>query len=48
MHRHVSNRKTAKGKEKQVLARTKPFKECVVDGCEKRVSSKNQVIQIFL
>lgn len=46
MNRH--QKKTAKGKEKQGPARTKPFKECVVDGCEKRVSPKTAVIQVFL
>ncbi|KAF2438351.1 hypothetical protein P171DRAFT_436857 [Karstenula rhodostoma CBS 690.94] len=46
MNRHI--KKSAKGKEKQVAARTKPFKECVVEGCQKRVSSKNAVIQVFL
>lgn len=46
MNRHI--KKSAKGKEKQVPARTKPFKECVVEDCQKRVSSKNAVIQVFL
>ena len=43
-NRHISK----KGKEKAAPARTKPFKECVVDGCPKKVSSKSAVIQIFL
>ncbi|KAL1606237.1 hypothetical protein SLS60_003639 [Paraconiothyrium brasiliense] len=46
MNRHI--KKSAKGKEKQVPARTKPFKECVVEGCQKRVSSRSAVIQVFL
>ncbi len=46
LNRHI--KKSAKGKEKQVPARTKPFKEGVVDGCQKRVSGKNTVIQVFL
>ncbi|KAJ4356808.1 uncharacterized protein N0V89_004845 [Didymosphaeria variabile] len=46
MNRHI--KKSAKGKEKQAPARTKPFKECVVEGCQKKVSPKNAVIQVFL
>ncbi|KAJ4290319.1 hypothetical protein N0V90_010535 [Kalmusia sp. IMI 367209] len=45
-NRHI--KKSAKGKEKQAPARTKPFKECVVEGCKKKVSSKTAMIQVFL
>jgi hypothetical protein len=43
-----SIKKSAKGKEKQTAARTKPFKECVVDGCSKKVTSKSHMFQVFL
>jgi hypothetical protein len=43
-----SAKRSAKGKEKQVPARTNPFKECVVDGCEKKRLSPKAMIQIFL
>ncbi|PVH97532.1 hypothetical protein DM02DRAFT_80559 [Periconia macrospinosa] len=45
-HRWVS-KSTAKGKERQSGTR-KPFKECVVDGCNKKVSSHKAMIQVFL
>ncbi|KAF1968178.1 hypothetical protein BU23DRAFT_602351 [Bimuria novae-zelandiae CBS 107.79] len=45
LNRHI--KKTSKGKEK-ATPHTKPFKECVVDGCTKKVSSKSAVIQVFL
>lgn len=43
-----SMKRSAKGKEKQLSVRTKPFKECVVDDCQVKVSNKNAAIQIFL
>lgn len=45
-NRYVS-KSSAKGKERQTGAR-KHFKECVVEGCSKRVSSPKSMIQIFL
>jgi len=41
-----SAKRTAKGKEKPT--NTEPFKVCVVDGCEKSVSHKKAMIQVFL
>jgi hypothetical protein len=41
-------KKSSKGKEKQAAPRTKPFKECVVEGCQKKVSNKSQMFQVFL
>lgn len=43
-----SIKRSAKGKEKQTTARSRPFKECVVDDCGKKVSSSRAMIQIFL
>jgi hypothetical protein len=43
-----SIKKSAKGKEKQAVPRTKPFKECMVEGCQKKVSNKAQMFQVFL
>jgi hypothetical protein len=39
---------SAKGKEKQAAPRTRPFKECVVEGCGKRVSSSKAMFQVFM
>ncbi|KNG52405.1 hypothetical protein TW65_00215 [Stemphylium lycopersici] len=39
-------KRSAKGKEKP--ANTEPFKTCVVEGCEKNVSHKKSMIQVFL
>jgi hypothetical protein len=41
-----SAKRSAKGKEKP--ANTNPFKVCVVDGCDKNVSNKKSMIQVFL
>ncbi|KAI1514419.1 hypothetical protein L13192_09222 [Pyrenophora tritici-repentis] len=41
-----SAKRSAKGKEKPT--NTEPFKVCVVDGCDKNVSSKKAMIQVFL
>ncbi|KAJ4982832.1 hypothetical protein SVAN01_11680 [Stagonosporopsis vannaccii] len=43
-----SIKKSAKGKEKQVPLKTKPFKECVVEGCGKKVSSSKAMFQVFM
>ncbi|EUC28502.1 hypothetical protein COCVIDRAFT_92812 [Bipolaris victoriae FI3] len=39
-------KRTAKGKERPVS--TNPFKTCVVEGCDKNVSNKKSMIQVFL
>ncbi|RMZ71394.1 ring finger domain-containing [Pyrenophora seminiperda CCB06] len=41
-----SAKRSAKGKERPIS--TEPFKVCVVDGCEKNVSHKKAMIQVFL
>jgi hypothetical protein len=41
-----SAKRSAKGKERP--ANTNPFKVCVVDGCDKNVSNKKSMIQVFL
>ncbi|CAA9959411.1 hypothetical protein HRS9122_00041 [Pyrenophora teres f. teres] len=41
-----SAKRSAKGKEKPT--NTEPFKVCVVDGCDKNVSHKKAMIQVFL
>ncbi|KAF2113055.1 hypothetical protein BDV96DRAFT_150183 [Lophiotrema nucula] len=41
-------RKSTKGKEKIVSASTKPFKTCVVEACDKKVSNQKAMIQVFL
>ncbi|CAI6341005.1 unnamed protein product [Periconia digitata] len=42
-----SKKGSAKGKERQSVIR-KPFKECVVEGCNKKVSPPKSMIQVFL
>lgn len=37
-----------RGKEKLDSHRPKPFKVCVVDGCDKKTSSRTAMIQVFL
>ncbi|KAF1933289.1 uncharacterized protein M421DRAFT_712 [Didymella exigua CBS 183.55] len=39
---------SAKGKEKQALPKTRPFKACVVEGCGKKVSSSKAMFQVFM
>ncbi|EOA87489.1 hypothetical protein ACJQWK_10189 [Exserohilum turcicum] len=39
-------KRSAKGKERP--ASTNPFKTCVVEGCDKNVSNKKSMIQVFL
>ncbi|KAJ4372582.1 hypothetical protein N0V86_007942 [Didymella sp. IMI 355093] len=41
-------KKSAKGKEKQAPPKTRPFKECVVEGCGKKVSSSKAMFQVFM
>lgn len=41
-----SIKRSAKGKERP--ANTLPFKTCVVDGCDKNVTNKKSMIQVFL
>jgi hypothetical protein len=41
-----SVKRSSKGKEK--YARTKPFKECVVEGCGKKVTNPKHMIQVYL
>jgi hypothetical protein len=41
-------KKSVKGKEKVTPADHKPFKECVVEGCLKKVTHQNAMIQVFL
>ncbi|KAF1921637.1 hypothetical protein BDU57DRAFT_467321 [Ampelomyces quisqualis] len=41
-----SAKKSSKGKEKP--HRTKPFKECAVEGCDKKVSNAKAMIQVYL
>jgi hypothetical protein len=41
-----SVKKSSKGKEKP--PRTKPFKECAVEGCDKKVSNAKSMIQVYL
>ncbi|KAF2873639.1 hypothetical protein BDV95DRAFT_349505 [Massariosphaeria phaeospora] len=41
-------KRSTKGKEKQPPPRTKPFKECVVKGCQKRINTRSAMVQIFL
>lgn len=41
-----SAKRSAKGKERPT--NTEPFKVCVVDGCDKNVSHKKAMIQVFL
>lgn len=41
-----SIKKSSKGKEKP--SRTKPFKECVVEDCDKKVTNSRSMFQIFL
>jgi hypothetical protein len=41
-----SLKRSAKGKERP--ANTLPFKTCVVDGCDKNVTNKKSMIQVFL
>ncbi|KAF2126414.1 hypothetical protein P153DRAFT_399198 [Dothidotthia symphoricarpi CBS 119687] len=41
-------KRSAKGKEKQTVPKTKPFKECVVDDCGKKVSGSKAMIQVFM
>ncbi|KAG9191432.1 hypothetical protein G6011_09520 [Alternaria panax] len=41
-----SAKRSAKGKERP--ASTNPFKVCVVEGCDKNVSNKKSMIQVFL
>ncbi|KAJ4400855.1 hypothetical protein N0V91_008364 [Didymella pomorum] len=43
-----SVKKSAKGKEKQAPPKTRPFKECVVEGCGKKVSSSKAMFQVFM
>ncbi|KAH7113794.1 hypothetical protein B0J11DRAFT_585001 [Dendryphion nanum] len=43
-----SSRKTVKGKERVAPEQHRPFKQCVVGGCEKKVTNRSQMIQVFL
>ncbi|KAF2011416.1 hypothetical protein BU24DRAFT_466128 [Aaosphaeria arxii CBS 175.79] len=46
-NRHSSKR-SAKGKEKASTSQLKTFKECVVEGCGKKLAHRSAMIQIFL
>ncbi|KAF2633053.1 hypothetical protein BU25DRAFT_487400 [Macroventuria anomochaeta] len=41
-------KRSAKGKEKQAAPKTRPLKECVVEGCGKKVSSPKAMFQLFM
>ncbi|KAF2658889.1 hypothetical protein K491DRAFT_776001 [Lophiostoma macrostomum CBS 122681] len=41
-------KRSSKGKERVTPADHKPFKECVVEGCHKRISNPSAMIQVFL
>ncbi|KAF9700709.1 hypothetical protein EKO04_002033 [Ascochyta lentis] len=43
-----SVKRSAKGKEKQAAPKTRPFKDCVVEGCGKKVSSSKAMFQIYI
>ncbi|KAF2269189.1 hypothetical protein CC78DRAFT_529425 [Lojkania enalia] len=42
------NKRTSKGKERAAPPRTNPFKSCVVHGCDKKTTTRNAMIQVFL